>query len=93
MSTVFFIAVLSFSLTDNVGHMSIGGVRSESLSTELETIIELLRLATHKARHYLYAVLAVVYFFNQSIYNHLLYQIPMPLFESELPQNLLYPQV
>jgi len=46
--------------------MSIGGVRSDSLSTEAETTIEVLRLATYKARHYLYAMLAAVIFFHQS---------------------------
>lgn len=43
--------------------MSSGGFRSESLSTETETKIEVLHLATHKTRHYLYAVLGHVYFF------------------------------
>jgi len=47
-----------FTLAANVGHMSSGGFRSESLSTEAEITIEVLRLATHKPRHYLYAVLA-----------------------------------
>jgi hypothetical protein len=49
-------------LHPNVGHMSIGGVRSDLLSTEAETTIEILRLATYKARHYLYAVLCPVVF-------------------------------
>jgi hypothetical protein len=31
----------------NVGHMRSGGVQSESLSTEAETTIEVLPLATH----------------------------------------------
>ena len=44
-------------MTANVGHMSIGGLRSDSLSTEAETTIEVLRLAIHKPRHYLYAML------------------------------------
>jgi len=43
--------------------MSSGGFRSESLSTEAETTIEVLRLATHKLRHYLYAVLPAVFLF------------------------------
>jgi hypothetical protein len=38
-------------ITPNVGHMSSGGFRSDLLSTEAETTIELLRLATHKPRH------------------------------------------
>jgi len=38
--------------------MSSGGFRSELLSTEAETTIELLPLATHKSRHYLYAAWA-----------------------------------
>ena len=42
--------------------MSSGGVRSSSLSTEEGNTIEALRLATHKARHYLYAVLAAAIF-------------------------------
>jgi hypothetical protein len=46
-----------FKMGYNVGHMSIGGFRSDSLSTEAETIIDVLRLATHEPRHYLYAVL------------------------------------
>ena len=36
-----------FIITHNVGHMSSGGFRSESLSTEAETTIEVLHLATH----------------------------------------------
>lgn len=44
-------------LAANVWHMSSGGFRSKSLSTEAVTKIEVLRLATHKPRHYLYAVL------------------------------------
>jgi len=51
-----------FIITHNVGHMSSGGFRSESLSTEAETTIEVLSLATHKPRHYLYAMLANVNF-------------------------------
>lgn len=47
----------------NVWHMSSGGFRSESLSTEAETTIEVLNLATHKPCHYLYAVLAPVNFY------------------------------
>ena len=39
---------LSAFMTVNVGHMSSGGFRSESLSTEVETKIEILRLANHK---------------------------------------------
>jgi hypothetical protein len=51
-------------LAHNVGHMSSGGFRSELLSTEAGTKIEVLPLATHKPRHYLYAVLwPVIYFF------------------------------
>ena len=49
----------SYSIVANDWHMSSGGFRSESLSIEVETTIEVLRLATHKPRHYLYAVLAV----------------------------------
>jgi len=49
--------LLSFINDCNVWHMSSGGVRSKSLSTEAETTIEVLRLTTHKPRHYLYAVL------------------------------------
>ena len=48
-----------FTVAHNVWHMSSGGFRSESLSTEAETTIGVLHLATHKTRHYLYAVLAV----------------------------------
>jgi len=44
-------------LAGNVWHMSSGGFRSELLSTEAKTTLEVLRLATHKPRHYLYAVL------------------------------------
>jgi len=44
----------------NGGHISSGGFRSESVSTEAETTIEVLPLANHKPRHYLYAVLACV---------------------------------
>jgi len=47
-----------FSILPNVGHMSSGGFRSKPLSNEAETPIEILPLATHKHRHYLYAVLA-----------------------------------
>jgi len=50
---------VALTLVANGGHMSSGGFRSESLSTEAETTIELLHLATHKPRHYLYAVLGV----------------------------------
>ncbi len=63
----------------NGWHMSSGGFRSESLSTEAEIKIEVLTLATHKPRYYLYAVLALViflysqYIFHQCIY--ILYQI------------------
>src|SRR4030043_583984 len=38
--------------------MGSGGFRSCLLSTEAETTIEVLPLATHKHRHYLYAMLA-----------------------------------
>jgi hypothetical protein len=49
--------------------MSIGGIRSGSLSTEAETTIELLRLATYKSRHYLYAMLVFRWFsFNYFIF-------------------------
>ena len=48
-------------LRTNVWHMSSGGFRSESLSTEAENTIKVLRLATHKPRHYLYAVLYTVF--------------------------------
>jgi hypothetical protein len=44
--------------------MSSGGFRSKSLSTEAEIIIEVLPLATHKPRHYLYAVLPAVLFYS-----------------------------
>jgi hypothetical protein len=44
-------------MADHAWHMSNGGFRSESLSTEAEITIEILPLATHKPRHYLYAVL------------------------------------
>ncbi len=44
--------------------MSSGGIRSSSLSTETETTIEVLPLATYKPRHYLYAVLAAVFIFK-----------------------------
>jgi hypothetical protein len=45
--------------------MSSGGFRSVSLSTNVEITIEVLPLATHKSRHYLYAVLyAVVYYLS-----------------------------
>ncbi len=47
--------------------MSSGGFRSKSLSTEAETTIEVLPLATHKPRHYLYAVLAGVNIIYQSL--------------------------
>jgi len=53
---------MSLTMVANVGHMSSGGFRSSSLSTEAEIAIELLPLATHKPRHYLYAVLAEVFF-------------------------------
>jgi len=36
------------NIAHNVGHMSSGGFRSESLSTEAEIKIEVLHLATHK---------------------------------------------
>jgi hypothetical protein len=52
-----------FWFVANVWHMSSGGFRSDSLSTEAETKIGVLRLATHKPRHYLYAVLAPVVIF------------------------------
>jgi hypothetical protein len=52
-------------MVHNGGHMSTGGFRSKSLSTEVETTIELLKLATHKPRHYLYAVV------SRCIYCHL----------------------
>ena len=42
--------------------MSSGGFRNELFSTEAKTTIEVLRLATHKHRHYLYAALATVIF-------------------------------
>ena len=51
-------------LDANVGHMSSGGLRSKSLSTEAETAMELLPLATHNSRHYLYAVLAATHFIS-----------------------------
>jgi len=38
-----------FIMPHNGGHMSSGGFRSDSLSTEAETTIEVLRLATHRA--------------------------------------------
>jgi len=53
----------------NCGHMSNGGFRSESLSTEAKTTIELLPLATHKPRLYLYAMLAVKRFFLSIVLN------------------------
>jgi len=51
--------------TANVGHMSSGGFRSDSLSTEAETIIEVQPLTFHKTRHYIYAVLAAGNFYFQ----------------------------
>lgn len=47
--------------------MNSGEFRSESLSTEAETVIEALRFVTHKPRHYLNAVLGVVFIY-QSIF-------------------------
>jgi len=46
-----------FKMVANGWHMSSGGFQSTSLSTETEITIEALPLATHKPRHYLYAVL------------------------------------
>jgi hypothetical protein len=46
-----------YCIAHNVWHMSSGGFRNESLATEAETKIEVLHLATHEPRHYLYAVL------------------------------------
>ena len=44
--------------------MSSGGYRTTFLSTEAETTIEVLHLATHKPRHYLYAMLAHVVYYS-----------------------------
>jgi hypothetical protein len=52
-----------FGLLPNGWHMS-GGFRSDYLSTEAETKIEVLPLATHKPRHYLYAMLWAVFISN-----------------------------
>jgi hypothetical protein len=54
-------------LAHNGWHMSSGGFRSESLSTEAETTIEVLHLVTHKPRHYLYAVLVAVIIFQNLV--------------------------
>ena len=56
--TIFLFSTIGRNIAANVWHMSSGGFRSRSLSTEAEPTIEVLRLATHKPRHYLYAVLA-----------------------------------
>jgi len=45
----------------NGGHMRSDGFRSKSLLTDAETKIEVLPLATHKPRHYLYAMLCLVF--------------------------------
>jgi hypothetical protein len=48
----------------NVGNMGSGGFRCGPLSTETETTIDVLHLATHKPRHYLYAMLCTVVYYS-----------------------------
>ena len=63
-----------FTMPHNGGHMRSGGFRSESLSTEGEATLEALRLATHKPRHYLYAVLppvVLLFFIHLTISSYL----------------------
>ena len=53
------------SIAANVWHMSSGDFRSELLSTDAENTIEVLYLAIHKPRHYLYAVyVSAIFFFS-----------------------------
>jgi hypothetical protein len=46
-----------FTIAHNVGHISSGGFRSESLLTEAKNTKEVLSLITHKTRHYLNVML------------------------------------